>query len=80
MAGTFLKSGMHAMPATIVCLETPLLLNVLSQHHQGATAATKSSHDAVESTIIEFGVVGCVAQGKAGAAAVKMKGRMEWWV
>ena len=58
------------MPTPIVLLETTLLLNILPQHHQGAAAETTSTHDAVESTIIEFGVVGCVAKGKARAAAV----------
>ena len=70
VAGTSFKSGLHAMPAPIVLLETTFLLNILPQHHQGAATETTTSHDAVESTIIEFGVVGCVAKGKARAAAV----------
>ena len=58
------------MPAPIVLLQTTLLLNVHSEHHQGAAATSTTSHGAIEITIIELGVVGCVAEGEAGAAAV----------
>jgi hypothetical protein len=70
MTGATIKTRMHAMPAPTVLLETTLLLNVLSENHQGTAAKSTSSHDAVESSIIELGFIGCIAEGKAGATTV----------
>jgi len=70
MAGASIKKGVHAMPAAIVLLKTTLVLNVLSEHHQRAASKTTSSHDAIKSTVIEIGFVGCIANGKARAATV----------
>ncbi len=58
------------MPAAIVLLETALILNVLSEHHQGAASKSAERHDAIKGTIIEIGFVGCVAKGEAIATAV----------
>mmetsp|Transcript_26396 Transcript_26396/g.40647 ORF Transcript_26396/g.40647 Transcript_26396/m.40647 type:complete len:93 (-) Transcript_26396:84-362(-) len=69
MTGATIKTRMHAMPAPTVLLETTLLLNVLSENHQGTAAKSTSSHDAVESSIIELGFIGCIAEGKAGATS-----------
>lgn len=64
------------MPAAIVLLKTTLVLNVLSEHHQRAASKTTSSHDAIKSTVIEIGFVGCIANGKARAATVM--GQKNW--
>lgn len=58
------------MPAAIVLLKTALILNVLSEHHQGAASKSAKRHDAIKGTIIEIGLVGCVAKGEAIAATV----------
>jgi len=55
------------MPAAVMLPKATLFLDVLPKLHQGAAATSASSHDAVKITIAKLGVVGCVAQGEAGA-------------
>mmetsp|Transcript_4647 Transcript_4647/g.6794 ORF Transcript_4647/g.6794 Transcript_4647/m.6794 type:complete len:117 (+) Transcript_4647:247-597(+) len=71
MTGASIKEGVHAMPAAIVLLKTTLVLNVLSEHHQGAASKSAKRHDAIKIAIVEIGFVGCVAKGEAIAASYK---------
>jgi hypothetical protein len=58
------------MPAAVMLPKATLFLDVLPKLHQGAAATSASSHDAVKITIAKLGVVGCVAQGEAGAITI----------